>query len=155
VPQAGSERKGWVEELVLRPIGVVHSGQGAEESQDPEGLARIELLPEYAEGLDGVEEFSHLVVIYHLHRSRWSGVLKVYPRGNPQLPLTGVFATRSPVRPNPIAITAVRLVRREGNVLFVQGLDALDGSPVLDIKPLVPRHDLVQDVRVPAWAGEQ
>jgi len=95
--------------------------------------ARIVLNPELTDGLLGLEPGSDVVVIFCFHRSA-GYELQLHPRGDPSRPLRGVFATRSPRRPNPIAVTSATIRRVEGNVLEVVGLDALDGSPVLDIK---------------------
>jgi tRNA-Thr(GGU) m(6)t(6)A37 methyltransferase TsaA len=102
--------------------------------------------------LDGIEDFSHIMVLYwaHLAPADRRPVMKVHPIGNKDFPLVGVFATHSPVRPNPILVTVVRLIERRGNVLKVTGLDALDGSPILDIKPYQPYYE-TEDFRVPAW----
>jgi tRNA (Thr-GGU) A37 N-methylase len=78
-------------------------------------------------------------------------ILKVHPEGRPELPEVGVLATRSPRRPTPIAMTAVRLLERRGNVLVVRGLDALDATPVLDIKPYLVRGDSIAEATVPDW----
>ncbi len=106
-----------------------------------------------AETLDGIEDYSHITVIYwaHLVPPERRSVTKVHPTGNPDFPLVGVYATGSPVRPNPILVTTVRLLERNGNRLKVTGLDALDGSPVLDIKPYAPPRGELLQARVPAW----
>ena len=80
---------------------------------------------------------------------------KVHPRGQQELPLVGRFATRSPTRPNPIGKTTVKLLERRGNILKVTGLDAIDGTPVIDIKPYIPGYDSVLDTRVPPWVMNQ
>ena len=104
-----------------------------------------------AEALDGLEEFSHIIVLYWMHRLAKGEVpLKVHPMGREELPLVGLFATRTPNRPNPIGETTVKLLERHGNILKVAGLDALDGSPVIDIKPYIPLDDLL-DAKVPSW----
>lgn len=103
--------------------------------------------------LDGIEEFSHIVVVYwaHLLPMKNRGLLQVHPMGRGDLPLTGVFATRSPARPNPVLISTVRLLAREGNTLRVLGLEALDGSPVIDVKPYVHDVDGVESCSIPSW----
>ena len=113
----------------------------------------ITLLPQWVEGLGGIEEFSHIIVIFYLDRAKSDGSLrlKTHPMGRPELPEVGIFATRSPFRPNGIGVTTVRLLRREGNRLIVEGLDAYDGTPVLDIKPYLTRGDLVTEVKVAGW----
>ena len=96
----------------------------------------IEVKPEFAEALHRIEECEHLWVLYWMHQlgEVHRRTFKVHPRGDASRGLRGVFAVHSPMRPNPIGMTRVRLVRREGNRLIVEGLDALDGSPVIDIK---------------------
>ncbi|MDD5038328.1 MAG: tRNA (N6-threonylcarbamoyladenosine(37)-N6)-methyltransferase TrmO [Dehalococcoidales bacterium] len=107
------------------------------------------------EALDGLDEFSHIMVLYWMHRITDSEVpLKVHPRGRKDLPLVGLFATRTPNRPNRIGKTTVRLLERRGNILKVKGLDALDGSPVIDIKPCIPQDDLLS-AKVPQWIKKQ
>src|SRR5579883_2770338 len=100
-------------------------------------ISEIHLKPEFAGGLKGLEEFSHAVILYYIESNDFdpkNGMLR-RPRGLTQMPLLGVFAQRAHHRPNPIGITAVRIVEVKENVLTVKGLDAIDGTPVLDIKP--------------------
>ena len=96
----------------------------------------VEVYKEYEEGLDGIEAFSHIILIYHFHLIK-EAKLKVIPYmdSSPK----GVFATRAPSRPNPIGISTVRLLKREGNILHVENVDIVDLSPLLDIKPYVPQ----------------
>ncbi len=116
----------------------------------------IDLLPQWTEGLDGIEEFSHVIVVFYLDRTRDGQplCLKTHPMGRPELPEVGIFATRSPFRPNGIGITTAKLLRRNNNTLTVEGLDAYDGTPVLDIKPYLPRGDLVPDATVARWTQQ-
>jgi tRNA-Thr(GGU) m(6)t(6)A37 methyltransferase TsaA len=109
------------------------------------------------EALDALDEFSHIIVIYWMHEVNITAQLpcKIHPRGQQELPLVGRFATRSPTRPNPIGKTTVRLLERQGNILKVTGLDAIDGTPVIDIKPYIPGYDSVPDARVPPWVTNQ
>jgi tRNA-Thr(GGU) m(6)t(6)A37 methyltransferase TsaA len=144
-----------VQELTLRPIGVVRSPHvdPAETPIQPQYATgvrgTIELLPEYEAGLEDIERFSHICVIFQFHRSRMGG-LTVRSRldGAPR----GVFATRSPRRPNPLGLSVVRLVGREGAVLTIEDVDMLDGSPVLDIKPYIERFETDAEVRS-GWQG--
>ncbi|MFB3818747.1 MAG: tRNA (N6-threonylcarbamoyladenosine(37)-N6)-methyltransferase TrmO [Candidatus Methylomirabilales bacterium] len=108
-----------------------------------------------ADGLDGIEDFSHVLVLYWMHRAAEAEPVRMRrrPRGRADMPELGIFAQRARHRPNPIGVTAVRLLRREKNRLVVQGLDAIDGTPVLDVKPYVPAYDTVESPRVPAWMG--
>ncbi|MCD6530544.1 tRNA (N6-threonylcarbamoyladenosine(37)-N6)-methyltransferase TrmO [Candidatus Bathyarchaeota archaeon] len=136
----------WRNVIEVKPIGFV--------KREPKlgDRAKIVLAEELAEGLEGIEGFSHIYVIFWLHKveDHERRVLKVHPRGIRDLPLVGVFATRSPMRPNPIGLTLVELVERRGNVLIVRGLDALDGTPVLDIKPFVSETAGMES-RLPDW----
>ncbi len=128
--------------LAFRPIGVVHSPFGEPEDIPREWNRRkgafdavtgeLEIFPEHAEGLDGLRPGAALVVLFAFHKAGFSH-LKVTPPG--EIKTRGVFASRSPHRPNPIGMTVVRLAARKGNVLKVTGLDMIEGTPILDIKP--------------------
>ena len=109
------------------------------------------------EALDGLDEFSHLIVLYWMHQLTPGRELplKVHPMGKPELPLTGRFATRSPSRPNPVGQATVKLLERRGNILKVKGLDAINGTPVIDIKPYLPGYDSASDAKVPPWMTEK
>ena len=123
----------------LVQIGTVHNSiKDRKHFESMQVISELELYPEYLDGLEGVESFSHLVVLFWFHKisNVERSVLMVHPRRDPALPLTGVFSTRSPARPNPIGISAVELLKKTDNILTVSGLDAIDGTPILDIKPL-------------------
>ena len=109
-------------------VGEIPKGLGAK--HEAEGVLKV--LPEFEAGLTDVEGFSHLIVIWEFDRSNGFQLLGTPPSDNRQ---HGVFATRSPRRPNPIGLTTVELLRREGSELHVRGVDMLDGTPILDIKP--------------------
>lgn len=110
------------------------------QGRDEAGEAWIEVFEPYADGLLGLEERERILVICWLHLSD-RGALLLHPRGEPSAPLTGVFSTRSPNRPNPLAVYPARLLEVKGRWLRVSGLDAVDGTPVVDLKPHVPRLD--------------
>jgi tRNA-Thr(GGU) m(6)t(6)A37 methyltransferase TsaA len=139
-------------EIVLKPIGVVRTAAVGDEVKDKTRISHVVIRNELAEALEGVDGFSHLLVLFWLHEipAKQQKTLKVHPRGRKDLPLLGIFATRTMLRPNPIGLTLVELVKVEGNVLTVRGLDAFDGTPVLDIKPFDP-WDTAKDVTVPRW----
>lgn len=148
LPGGPTARKGTGRTTVsFRPIGVVRSEHTvAQETPIQPAYAegctgRAEILPEFAEGLADLDGFSHVYIIYHFDRAP-APRLKVKPFL--QDVERGVFATRAPARPNPIGISIVELVRRKGNVLYLDGLDVLDGTPLLDIKPYVARFDRVE-----------
>ena len=124
--------------FTMRAIGFVRSPY-RETSDVPKGLGAqhsaegtLEILPEFAEGLSDIEGFSHLIVVWVFHRVTGYELTACPPSDNRA---HGVFATRSPMRPNPIGLTAVELLRRDGASLRVRGVDMLDGTPILDIKP--------------------
>ena len=132
----------------MRPIGTVRSSysdrtqipKGPGAKHDAEGV--LDISPEFAAGLQDIEGFSHLYVLWVFHQAQGFDLLATPPTDDRP---HGVFATRSPQRPNPIGLTAVRLIRREGPRLLVRGLDMLDGTPILDIKPYlsnVPEGEL-------------
>jgi len=122
----------------------------------PKGWASVfsDLILEecYVEALDGIEDYSHVLVVFWLDRAEPPRLLKEHVQGREDLPIAGIFARRGPSRPNPIAITAVPIISRDWNILRVRGLDAIDGTPLLDIKPYTPAFDRVDDARVPEWS---
>jgi tRNA-Thr(GGU) m(6)t(6)A37 methyltransferase TsaA len=131
----------------LEPVGRV---------EHRDGKIFVDVESAYTEALEGIEGFSQIWVIYWFHGNDTSEkrrTLKVHPRGNPANPLTGVFATRSPDRPNLLGLSACLMVRRDGNRLEVEGLDAWDGSPLLDIKPYLPQFDAFPQTTIPTWAA--
>jgi tRNA-Thr(GGU) m(6)t(6)A37 methyltransferase TsaA len=152
------------EEVAFRPVGVVRTQASDDEIRErsQELEATIEIFPEFKEALDGLEAFSHIFVLTFLNRLKPEqvGVLKVRPRRLlrkgfklDELPLVGVFALDSPTRPNPIGLSLVRLLRRQGGKLVVLGLDCFDGTPVLDIKPY--RDDYrVDQYELAEWYGK-
>lgn len=136
-------------EFVMKPVGVIHT-PFTDEKATPIQSARsqtagvVEVYPEFAAGLDGVEGFTYLILLYVWHAS-YGYQLRVRPFLDDQE--HGLFATRYPQRPNPIGLSVVRLLRREGTRLEFEGADMLDGTPLLDIKPYVPDFDVRTDAR--------
>lgn len=117
-------------------------------------ITTIEIDKEYEDALLGLNEFSHVIVCYWFHKNDnpdQRKILMVHPRGDFQNPLSGVFATRAPVRPNLIGISLCKILSIEGNVIQIDTIDALDGSPVIDLKPYIPRIDSAADAQVPEW----
>jgi tRNA-Thr(GGU) m(6)t(6)A37 methyltransferase TsaA len=139
-------------EINLKAIGIVRNQIKEPKHQESrQVVSEIVIDRNLTEALDNLDEFSHIIILYWIHRSRRPSPVKVHPRGDPERALMGVFATRSPSRPNPIGKATVKLLERKGNILKVQGLDAIDGSPVLDIKPYIPGYDSVENARAPSW----
>ncbi len=138
----------------LMPIGIVRNKlEEPGQRRWQKVISEIIVDKKLETALDGVEEFSHLIIVYWMHKlpQRQQPPIKVHPRGEDSLPLVGVFASRSPSRPNPIGITVVKLLERQGNILKVAGLDAINGTPLLDIKPYIPSHDSIKNAVVPEW----
>ncbi|ADC65455.1 protein of unknown function UPF0066 [Ferroglobus placidus DSM 10642] len=143
-------------EIKYKPIGIIYSP-----FKEPKGTpiqptaakgvkGKVVVFPEYAEGLKDLEGFSHIILIYHFHLVRKSS-LKVKPFMDDKV--RGVFATRAPSRPNPIGISVVRLTKIEENVLYIQDVDIVDGTLLLDIKPYVPEFDVREADRI-GWLKE-
>ena len=131
-----------MEEWKMRPIGYIRSSYTSTD-QVPKGLGTthtmegiLEVLPEFADGLQDTEGFSHLVILWVFHQSQACELVGRVPTDNR---VHGVFSTRSPRRPNPIGLTNVELIKRDGARLHLRGIDMLDGTPVLDIKPYTAR----------------
>jgi len=167
----GSEKnkpEGAEQTIIIKPVGFVRNSRrntnwdagfqamtwkekAALMKTQSQAVSEIVINDELEGALDGIDEFSHLLILYWAHRAPDDKrtIIKVHPLGSRELPLVGVFSTHSPARPNSILATVVELLSREGNTLKVTGLDALDGSPVLDIKPY--NKDNIQNLRVPEW----
>ena len=140
----------------VQPVGYVR--RPGEPDVDPEAFydpfveTALEILPRWEEALEGIEEYSHLFVIFLLDRVRRARKPRSHvPEGREGLPDVGLFATRTPRRPNPLGVSAPRLLRREENILWVSGIDAWPGTPILDIKGYAPRDDLRLEATVPEW----
>jgi tRNA-Thr(GGU) m(6)t(6)A37 methyltransferase TsaA len=135
--------------LKLKPIGVIHSpyhaGQVPYQGCGREEIGEVEVFEQFAVGLKDIEGFSHIVLIYWFHKSRGYSLMVRTPWDTTP---HGLFTTRSPNRPCPLGLSVVRLVARKGNTLKVKDLDAIDGTPLLDIKPYVPTVDEKSDIKV-------
>ncbi|MBN2061973.1 MAG: tRNA (N6-threonylcarbamoyladenosine(37)-N6)-methyltransferase TrmO [Deltaproteobacteria bacterium] len=162
------------EEMILRPVGFVRSEIKApslkakgKDIEIAKGLkmaasraknirslvSELVISPELEGILDGLEDFSHILVIYWPHLLPASGRLltRVHPMGQKAFPLVGIFSTCSPARPNPVLVTAVRLLEIKENILKVQGLEAIDGSPIIDIKPYTTSYYSAENIKVSDW----
>lgn len=138
--------------ICLDPIGFVETEAAGDDVKDRTQLSRIVVNSTLAPALSGIEEFSHVFVLFWLDKitRKQRKTLRVHPRGRADLPLVGIFAARTNLRPNPIGLTLVELVNVKDNVLTIRGLDAFDGTPVLDLKPYDP-WDKAKNMRVPEW----
>ncbi|ADN36268.1 protein of unknown function UPF0066 [Methanolacinia petrolearia DSM 11571] len=165
---------GCLNEFVLNPVGIIKNGiktpplvageQGLTVNEScesaiekmansPETLSEIILNDELEELLDGIDDYSHLVIVYWGHEIGDQGrkLKRIHPAGQEDYPLKGIYSTFSPARPNPVLVTVVKLIERDGPRLTVRGLDAIDNSPVLDIKPYVAELFSFKNTQIPGW----
>ena len=138
-------------EIIFKPIGIIHSpfkelsGMPIQPTSDISASGHVELYPEFADGLKDLEGFSHIYLLYYLHKVR-QRKLTVTPFLDKEP--HGIFATRAPSRPNPIGLSLVKTIRVEKNLVYVDDIDILDGTPLLDIKPYIPEFEETSEVRV-------
>tara|TARA_Y100000310_G_scaffold281722_1_gene302424 strand:- start:54810 stop:55250 length:441 start_codon:yes stop_codon:yes gene_type:complete len=143
-----------MEDINLKPIGFVKNNiKEARFGNFTEEISEIIVEEKFTDALNNIEGYSHIIIVF------WMDKVKEYtlthrPQGNPDVPVVGIFSCRCPQRPNPIAITTVKLIEHKGNKIKVKGLDVLDGTPVIDIKPYWPQYDKVEDDKVPEWVNK-
>ena len=143
-----------MEDINLKPIGFVKNNiKEARFGNFTEEISEIIVEEKFTDALNTIEGYSHIIIVF------WMDKVKEYtlthrPQGNPDVPVVGIFSCRCPQRPNPIAITTVKLIEHKGNKIKVKGLDVLDGTPVIDIKPYWPQYDKVEDDKVPEWVNK-
>ena len=143
--------------IQLKPIGTVRNtiAEAHRDTRWKEIESKIEIDAEWRDALDGIDQFSHIWVVTYLDRMPLRpDALRVHPTRDARLPLVGIFATRSPQRPNPIGMCAVELLEVRGNVLRVRGLNALNRTPVLDVKPYLAHRDAIENTRVGEWVKQ-
>lgn len=140
--------------IKLKPIGFVKNnikeprfGSFANE------VSEIILDKKYTESLNGIDDYSHVIIVYWMDRVK-DHVITHRPQGNPEVPVVGIFACRCPQRPNPIGMTTVKLIERQENKIKVKGLDILDKTPVIDIKPYWTKYDKVVGEKIPDWVNK-
>ena len=144
-----------MEEIIMHPIGFVKNEVSSRKDVSwGEDTSVIQLKDEYASGLAGLEDFSHAVILFYLDQAKYERErhLQRRPQNREDMPLVGIFSQRGKDRPNQIGMTSVRILSVSENALTVQGLDAIDGTPILDIKPYYPVYDR-KDAEVPEWVG--
>jgi tRNA-Thr(GGU) m(6)t(6)A37 methyltransferase TsaA len=142
-------------EVRMQPIGVVAGAGDDVERQDWSRVrSEIRLQPEHLDALLGLEAYSHIIVIGWLHQipDALRARRQAYPAGSDRFPLQGALALRGGARPNPLSFTVCRLLGIEGTTLRLEGLDLVDGTPVLDVKPYIAFYDSVPDASLPKWA---
>jgi tRNA-Thr(GGU) m(6)t(6)A37 methyltransferase TsaA len=146
IPQAGCSQGDAPKSFKLFPVGKV---------EKISGTTSIKIYKEYKDALLGLDQFSHVIVLYWFDRNDTPAkrkTLRVHPRHNKNNPLTGVFATRAPLRPNLIGLSVCKIRSIKDNVIYIDSIDAFDDSPVLDLKPYAPALDRVENPRGPQWA---
>ena len=146
-----------MDEIILNPVAVVKNSRN-DLSDDYWGsiTSEIQLLPHVpADAFNGIDEFSHLEIIFYFNQADKSkAVYKFHPRGNVNWPEVGIYAQRKRDRPNSIGLTIVELIKREGNKIWVKYLDAIDGTPILDIKPVMKEFLPSGEIKQPQWSKE-
>jgi tRNA-Thr(GGU) m(6)t(6)A37 methyltransferase TsaA len=146
-----------MQQIIYNPIGMIHTPFHSREEMPIQGIggkgiqSTVEIYPEFAAGLKDLDGFSHIILLYHFHLADKPALI-VKPFLDDEK--RGVFATRSPLRPNPIGMTAVRLIKIRDNLLTVEDVDMIDETPLLDIKPYLPVIDDIQDLRVGWLTGK-
>jgi tRNA (adenine37-N6)-methyltransferase len=146
-----------MDEIIYKPIGIIHSPFKTPENVPIQHTGAkgergtIEIYPEFAEGLADLEGFSHIMLLFHMHLVEYHK-LKVIPFLDTVE--RGIFSTRAPVRPNPIGMTIVKLIKIENNLITVENIDMIDQTPLLDIKPCLPMIDDLQDIKLGWLSGK-
>jgi tRNA-Thr(GGU) m(6)t(6)A37 methyltransferase TsaA len=158
IERENREGKQFMEAIIMTPIGIIHSPYATKEAAPiqgsfcPEGKGTVEVFTEYEKGLKDIETFSHIILLYQFDRA--GEIELVRPTFLDDKP-HGVFASRHPCRPNSIGLTVVKLLKRKGNMLEVSGVDVLDGTPLIDIKPYLVRFDCHPEASEGWTAGKQ
>lgn len=143
-----------MKKIALNPIGVVKNNVKAPRFGNfADEISEIIVDKKFTGALDGIDEYSHVIIVYWMDKIK-KYAIKHQPQGNPNVPVVGIFACRCPGRPNPIAITTVKLVWHRGNKIKVKGLDVIDNTPVIDIKPYWPQYDKVDNGIIPEWVSK-
>ena len=143
-----------MEEINLKPIGFAkNSVKEPRFGNFGDEITEIVLDEKFTDALTGIDEYSHVIIVFWMDKVK-NQVITHRPQGNPEVPIVGIFSCRCPPRPNPIAQTTVKLVGHEGNKIKVEGLDILDGTPIIDIKPYWPKYDKVDEGKIPDWVNK-
>jgi len=141
-------------QIKLKPIGFVKNNVKEHRFGDfTNEISEIIVNKEFIKALDNIDDYSHLIIVYWMDKIK-DYVIKHQPQGNPNVPVVGIFACRCPRRPNPIGITTVRLLKHKKNRIIVKGLDVLNGTPVIDVKPYWSQYDKVSNTKIPAWVNK-
>lgn len=142
--------------IIIEPVGFVSSPVSERIDENwGEVKSKIILKPEFAGALLGLEDFSHAIIVTYLHEANYEKEkhLQRRPRNLKTMPMLGIFSQRAKNRPNPIGITAVQIIKVGNDYLEIKGLDAIDKTPILDIKPYYPHYDKIEETKVPEWVN--
>jgi len=143
-----------MKEIKVDPIGFVKNNEKEQRfGSFSNEITEIEVDEKFTDALNGIDDYSHVIIVFWMDKVKES-VITHQPQGNPEVPIVGIFSCRCPQRPNPIAITTVKLIEHKGNKIKVKGLDILDGTPVIDIKPYWPIYDKVIGGIIPDWVNK-
>ena len=141
-------------QITLKSIGVAKNQEQQHFGGWSEVVTDLVIDEEYKEAIGGLEDYSHLIIIYWMHEITTCDIRKV-PQGKiGDVPEVGIFACRCPQRPNPIGVTTVQIISIKDNIITVKGLDVIENTPILDIKPYTPQYDAAQDAKVPEWVNK-
>ena len=143
-----------MDEITIKPIGVARNSEKEPRfGSFADEVTEIEVKEEYTDALNAIEDYSHVMVIYWMDKVDECNITH-RPQGNLEVPVVGIFSCRCPQRPNPIGVSIVKLESHKGNKIKIHGLDILDGTPIIDIKPYWPVYDKVRDAKVPDWVNK-
>ena len=143
-----------MEEIKFKPIGFARNDEKEPRfGSFSDKITEVVVDEKFTDALTGIEDYSHVIIVYWMDKVK-GHVITHRPQGNPEVPIIGIFSCRCPSRPNPIAMTTVKLVGHEGNIIKVKGLDILDGTPIIDIKPYWPVYDYIEDGIIPDWVNK-
>lgn len=141
-------------EITLKSIGLAKNQEKKHFGNWSNVITKLVINEEYKEALGGLKDYSHLIVIYWMHEVKNCDI-KHIPQGKVnEVPEVGIFACRCAERPNPIGISTAKIISIDNNIVTVKGLDIIDNTPILDIKPYTPQYDVAKDVKVPDWTNK-
>lgn len=141
-------------EIKLNPIGFAKNKESKHFGNWRQVVTELIIEPKYQEALFGLEDYSHLIVLYWMHEVKTCDIRHV-PQGKVgEVPEIGIFACRCPARPNPIGLSTVKILSIKDNVVTVQGLDVINNTPILDLKPYTPQYDVARGAKVPSWVNK-
>lgn len=141
-------------EIKIKSVGIAKNQEKKHFGNWRNVITKLVINKEYKDALDGLNEYSHLVVIYWMHEVKKCDIKHVPQGKTKEVPEVGIFACRCAERPNPIGISTAKIVSIDNNIITVKGLDIIDNTPILDIKPYTPQYDVAKDVKVPAWTNK-